>query len=120
MSLEDIRKKVLDTIDSCYMVEKGKVYEFKVMLIKGKKDVSDIQVDKIERAFFLGFENPHCKKIWKPDYAQPVIVVTGIEANGRLTLSDYSKGGYDVPNQWFTIKGDFFLSQEEAERFANA
>ena len=119
MNLEDIRKKVLDEVNSCFYVKNGKVHEFKVMFIEGKKDVSKIQKNGSEKAFFLGFENPQCKALWKPDYAQPVIVVTGMDGNGKLTLSNFSRGGYDVPNAWFTIKGDFFLSQEEAERFAN-
>ena len=120
MKLEDIRKKVLEEVTSCYLVENGEIYKFKVMLYENNKDVSKIQTNRDEKAFFLGFENPHNEKIWKPDYAQPVIVVTGIEGNGRLSLSDFSKGGFDVPNAWFTIKGDFFLDEESAKRFANS
>ena len=120
MKLEDIRKKVLEEVTSCYLVENGEIYKFKVMLYENNKDVSEIQTNGDEKAFFLGFENPYNEKIWKPYYAQPVIVVTSIEGNGRLTLSNFSKGGYDVPNAWFTIKGDFFLDEESAKRFANS
>jgi hypothetical protein len=121
MKLEDIRKKVLEEVTSCYLVKCGKIYEFKIAFIKGKKDVSPIQTSPDgEKAFFLGFENPQNKKIWKLDYAQPVIVVTSIEGNGRLSLSKFSKGGFDIPNAWFTIKGDFFLDEESAKRFANS
>ena len=120
MKLEDIRKKVLEEVTSCYLVKNGEIYKFKVMLYENNKDVSEIQTNRDEKAFFLGFENPQNKKIWKPDYAQPVIVVTSIEGNGRLSLSNFSKGGFDVPNAWFTIKGDFFLDEESAKRFANS
>ncbi len=119
MKLEDIRKKVLEEVTSCYLVKCGNIYEFKIAFIEGKKDVSEIQTNRDEKAFFLGFENPHNEKIWKPYYAQPVIVVTSIEGNGRLSLSNFSKGGFDVPNAWFTIKGDFFLDEESAKRFVN-
>ena len=121
MELKDLREKVISTIESCYMVEKGSVYELKVTVYKqgekSEKDVSEIQTNEGEDAFFLGFDNPGNKEIWKPDYAQPVIVVIGIEDNGKLKLSNFSKGGFDVPNAWFTTKGDFFLSKEEADSF---
>lgn len=120
MELKDLREKIASkSINSCFMVERGNVYEFKIALIKGKKDVSPIQTSPDgEMAFFVGFENPGDKTIWNPDYAQPVIVVTGInENNGKLSLAKFSKGGYDVPGAWFTIKGDFFLSRYSAEEF---
>ena len=122
MKLEDLRKKIASkSISSCFMVKRGNIYEFKIAFIKGKKDVSPIQTSPDgEKAIFLGFENPQNKKIWKPYYAQPVIVVTGIEGNGRLSLSKFSKGGFDIPNAWFTINGDFFLDEESAKRFANS
>lgn len=122
MKLEDLREKIASkSISSCFMVKRGNIYEFKIAFIKGKKDVSPIQTSPDgEKAFFLGFENPQNKKIWKPDYAQPVIVVASIEGNGRLSLSNFSKGGFDIPNAWFTIKGDFFLDEESAKRFANS
>jgi hypothetical protein len=122
MELKELREKIASkSISSCFMVERGSIYEFKIALIKGKKDVSSIQTSPDgEKGFFVGFENPDNKKIWHPDYAQPVIVVTGIdEKNEKLSLAKFSKGGYDVPNAWFTIKGDFFLSRHSAEEFIN-
>ena len=122
MELKDLRKKIASkSISSCFMVERGNIYEFKIAFIEGKKDVSPIQTSPDgEKGFFVGFENPGDKTIWQPDYAQPVIVVTGInEKNGKLSLAKFSKGGYDVPNAWFTIKGDFFLTKNSAEEFIN-
>lgn len=122
MELKDLRKKITSkSISSCFMVERDNIYEFKIAFIEGKKDVSLIRTSPDwEKAFFVGFENPGDKTIWHPDYAQPVIVVTGInEKNGKLSLAKFSKGGYDVPNAWFTIKGDFFLTRNSAEEFIN-
>ena len=122
MELKDLREKIASkSISSCFMVERGNVYEFKIAFIKGKKDVSPIQTSPDgEKAFFVGFENPGDATIWHPNYAQPVIVVIGInEKNGKLSLAKFSKGGYDVPNAWFTIKGDFFLTKCSAEKFIN-
>ena len=122
MELKDLREKIASkSISSCFMVERGNIYEFKIAFIKGKKDVSPIQTSPDgEKGFFVGFENPGDETIWHPNYAQPVIVVTGInEKNGKLSLAKFSKGGYDVPNAWFTIKGDFFLTKNSAEDFIN-
>jgi len=122
MELKDLRKKIASkSISSCFIVERGNIYEFKIAFIEGKKDVSPIQTSPDgEIAFFVGFENPGDATIWQPNYAQPVIVVTGInEKNGKLSLAKFSKGGYDVPNAWFTIKGDFFLSEHSAKEFIN-
>ena len=122
MKLEDLRKKIASkSISSCFMAKRGNIHEFKIAFIKGEKDVSRIQTSPDgEKGFFVGFENPGDKAIWKPDYAQPVIVVTGIdEKNEKLSLAKFSKGGFDVPNAWFTIKGDFFLSRHSAEEFIN-
>jgi len=122
MKLKDLREKIASkSISSCFMVERGNIYEFKIAFIKGKKDVSPIQTSPDgEEGFFVGFENPGDETIWHPNYAQPVIVVTGInEKNGKLSLAKFSKGGYDIPNAWFTIKGDFFLSEHSAEGFIN-
>ena len=122
MELKDLRKKIASkSISSCFMVERGNIYEFKIAFIEGKKDVSPIQTSPDgEKGFFVGFENPGDETIWQPYYAQPVIVVTGInEKNGKLSLAKFSKGGYDVPNAWFTIKGDFFLTKNSAEEFIN-
>ena len=122
MELKELRKKIASkSISSCFMVKRGNIHEFKIAFIKGEKDVSRIQTSPDgEKGFFVGFENPGDKAIWKPDYAQPVIVVTGIdEKNEKLSLAKFSKGGFDVPNAWFTIKGDFFLSRHSAEEFIN-
>lgn len=122
MELKELRKKIASkSISSCFMVKRGNIHEFKIAFIKGEKDVSRIQTSPDgEKGFFVGFENPGDKAIWKPDYAQPVIVVTGIdEKNEKLSLARFSKGGFDVPNAWFTIKGDFFLSRHNAEEFIN-
>ena len=122
MELKDLREKIASkSISSCFMVERGNIYEFKITFDNGKKDVSPIQISPDgEKGFFVGFENPGDETIWHPNYAQPVIVVTGInEKNGKLSLATFSKGGYDVPGAWFTIKGDFFLSRHSAEEFIN-
>jgi len=122
MELTELRKKIASkSISSCFMVERGNIYEFKIAFIEGKKDVSPIQTSPDgEKGFFVGFKNPGDKTIWYPDYAQPVIVVTGINENdGKLSLAKFSKAGYDVPNAWFTIKGDFFLSEHNAKKFIN-
>ena len=122
MELKELRKKIVSkSISSCFMVKRGNIYEFKIAFIEGKKDVSPIQTSPDgEKGFFVGFENPGDATIWHPNYAQPVIVVTGInEKNGKLSLATFSKGGYDVPGAWFTIKGDFFLSEDSAKEFIN-
>jgi hypothetical protein len=122
MELKELREKIASkSISSCFMVEHGNIYEFKIAFIEGKKDVSPIQTSPDgEKGFFVGFENPGDATIWHPNYAQPVIVVTGInEKNGKLSLATFSKGGYDVPNAWFTIRGDFFLSEHSAKEFIN-
>ena len=122
MELKELREKIASkSISSCFMVERGNIYKFKIAFIEGKKDVSPIQTSPDgEKGFFVGFENPGDATIWHPNYAQPVIVVTGInEKNGKLSLATFSKGGYDVPNAWFTIKGDFFLSEHSAKEFIN-
>ena len=122
MELTELRKKIASkSISSCFMVKCGNIYEFKIAFIEGKKDVSPIQTSPDgEKGFFVGFKNPGDKTIWYPDYAQPVIVVTGINENdGKLSLAKFSKAGYDVPNAWFTIKGDFFLTKCSAEKFIN-
>ena len=123
MELKDLRKKFVDEISSCFMVEKGNIYEFNIFMAKNsnEKDISEIQKNpkNKEKSIFVGLENPNNKKIWKPCYAQPVIVINGIENNGKLILSDFKKGGYDVPNAWFTIEGNFFLTKEDAELYLN-
>ena len=122
MELKELRKKIVSkSTSSCFRVNRGNIYEFKIAFIEGKKDVSPIQTSPDgEKGFFVGFENPGDATIWLPNYAQPVIVVTGInEKNGKLSLATFSKGGYDVPGAWFTIKGDFFLSEDSAEEFIN-
>lgn len=122
MKLKELREKIASkSISSCFMVKRGNIYEFKIAFIKGEKDVSPIQTSPDgEKGVFVGFENLGDKTIWKPDYAQPVIVVTGInENNGKLSLATFSKGGYDLPGAWFTIKGDFFLSEDSAKEFIN-
>ena len=122
MELTELREKIAsNSISLCFMVERGNIYEFKIAFIEGKKDVSPIQTSPDEeKAFFVGFENPGDETIWQPDYAQPVIVVNGInEKDGKLSLSGFSKGGYDLPGAWFTIKGDFFLSEHSAKEFIN-
>ena len=122
MELKELRKKIVSkSTSSCFRVNRGNIYEFKIAFIEGKKDVSPIQTSPDgEKGFFVGFENPGDKTIWLPDYAQPVIVVTGInENNGKLSLAKFSKAGYDVPDAWFTIKGDFFLTKNGAEEFIN-
>ena len=122
MELTSLQKKfAAKEISSCFMVKRSSIYEFKIAFIKGKKDVSPIQTSPDgEKGFFVGFENPGDATIWHPNYAQPVIVVTDInEKNGKLSLATFSKGGYDVPGAWFTIKGDFFLSEGSAKEFIN-
>jgi len=119
MKLEDLRKKIASkSISSCFMVERGKIYEFKIALIKGEKSISSIYTGE-PRSFSVGLENPHNKEIWKPDYATPFIDVMGIDDNGKLILTDYKQAGFDAPGVWFTINGDFFLSRHNAEEFIN-
>jgi len=120
MELEVLRQKFIDEISSCFMAEKGNIYEFKIFMVNSsEKDISEIKENpkNKEMAFFVGLENPNDKKIWYPCYAQPVIVVNGIENNGKLILADFKKGGYDVPDAWFTIEGNFFLTKEDAELY---
>lgn len=120
MELEKLRKKIASkSISSCFMVKRGNVYEFKIALIEGKKSISGIYAAEEPHSFSVGLENPHNKKIWKPDYAMPFIDIMGIDDNGKLVLTDYKQAGYDVPNAWFTIKGDFFLSKNDAEKRNN-
>ena len=121
MDLKKLNETVLEKIGSCFMVKDNQIHEFKIAIFKGEKDDTKIQTDRDgEKAFFVGFDNPNEKKVWKPDYAQPVIVVIGIDdGNGKLSLSEYSKGGFDVPGAWFTIKGDFFLTMDSAKEYAD-
>ena len=45
MELKDLRKKIASkSISSCFMVERGNIYEFKIAFIEGKKDVIPIEV----------------------------------------------------------------------------
>jgi hypothetical protein len=118
MELKDLREKIFKDVDSCFMVKDNEVHEFKIALIKGEKSISGIYAEE-PHSFSVGLENPHNKKIWKPDYAMPFIDIMGIDDNGELALTDYKQAGYDVPNAWFTIKGDFFLTKCSAEKFIN-
>ena len=118
MELKDLREKIFKDVDSCFMVKDNEVYEFKVLKNEGKKSISDIYTEE-PHSFTIGLENPHNKEIWKPGYAMPFIDVMGIDDNGKLILTDYSQAGFDVPNAWFTIKGDFFLSEHSAKKFIN-
>jgi hypothetical protein len=49
----------------------------------------------------------------------PFIDIMGIDDNEKLILTDYNQAGYDVPNAWFTIRGDFLLSEHSAKEFIN-
>jgi len=119
MELKELREKIASkSISSCFMVERGNIYEFKIALIKGEKSISNIYTEE-PQSFSVGLENPHNKKIWKPDYAMPFIDIMGIDDNGKLVLTDYKQAGYDLPGAWFTIKGDFFLTKCNAEKFIN-
>lgn len=118
MELKDLREKIFKDVDSCFMVKDNEVYEFKIALIKGEKSISGIYTEE-PHSFSVGLENPRNKKVWKPDYAMPFIDIMGIDDNGKLVLTDYKQAGYDVPNAWFTIKGDFFLTKNNAEKFIN-
>jgi len=119
MELKDLRKKIASkSISSCFMVERGNIYEFKIAFVKGKKSISSIYTEE-PHSFSVGLESPHNKKIWKPDYAMPFIDIMGIDDNGKLVLTDYKQAGYDLPGAWFTIKGDFFLSEYSAKEFIN-
>ena len=35
----------------------------------------------------------------------------GIDENGKLILTDFKKGGFDVPGAWITIHGDIYLTK---------
>ena len=121
MELDYLRNDFLTNVESCYMVKNGKPYKLTITNLKnGVKDISDVQEnpdDNSEKVFVVGFNNPHNKTLFKPHYAQPVIIVTGINNDGKLILSSFSKGGYDVPGNWMSIKGDFFISRERALEF---
>ena len=119
MELKELREKIASrSISSCFMVKRGNIYEFKIAFIKGEKSISGIYAEE-PQSFSVGLENPHNKEIWKPDYAMPFIDIMGIDDNEKLILTDYKQAGFDVPNAWFTIKGDFFLSRGGAEKFIN-
>ena len=121
MELDYLRNDFLTNVESCYMVKNGKPYKLTITNLKnGEKDVSRIQDtpgENSEKAFIVGFNNPHNKTLFKPHYAQPVIIVTGTNSDGKLILSSFSKGGYDVPGNWMSIEGDFFISRERALEF---
>jgi len=118
MDLKELRKKVLNDVTHCYLMKGSKIYELDIRVFKKEKDVSDIYETE-PYSFTIGFENPNNKKIFKPDYAIPFIDVMGIDDNGKLILTDYTKGGFDVPNAPMTIQGDFFLTREDAEKAIN-
>lgn len=115
MTLEELRNHVANNITHCYLVKKSEIYKLKIGTIQGKKDVSSIYASE-PCSFTIGFENPNNKSIWKPSYSIPFIDVMGINDNGKLILTDYKKGGYDLPNTSMTLHGDIFLTKEDAKK----
>jgi hypothetical protein len=116
MNLEELRKRILSDVTHCYLVSGSKIYKLEIRMLKGGKDVSEIYKTE-PYSFTVGFKNPNIKKIFKPYYAIPFIDVMGMDDNGKLILTDYTQGGYDLPNRPMTIHGDFFLTRENAEDF---
>ena len=118
MNLEELRQHVLDNVKHCYLVKNSKVYKLNILICKDRnkdvKDVSDIYEEK-PRSFTIGFKNPNNKGIWKPYYSIPFIDVMGINDNGKLILTDYKKGGYDLPNTSMTLHGDIYLTEKQAK-----
>ena len=115
MNLEKLRQHVLDNVEHCYLVKNSKVYELNILICKdGNKDVSSIYEEK-PRSFTIAFKNPSNKVIFKPFYAIPFIDVMGIDKNGKLILTDYQKGGFDVPGVSMTIHGDIYLTEKQAK-----
>ena len=112
MDLKELRKKVLNDVTHCYLIKESKIYELEI------KNVSNIYETE-PYSFTIGFKNPHDKNVFRPYYAIPFIDVMGIDNNGKLILTDYTKGGFDVPNAVMTIQGDFFLTKEDAEKAVN-
>jgi hypothetical protein len=116
MNLEELRQHVLDNVEHCYLAKNSKVYELNILICKdGNKDVSDIYTSE-PCSFTIGFKNPNNKGIWKPSYSIPFIDVMGIDDNGKLILTDYKKGGYDLPNTSMTLHGDIFLTKEDTKK----
>lgn len=115
MNLEELRQHVLDNVEHCYLVKNSKVYKLNILICKdGNKDVSDIFEEK-PRSFTIAFKNPSSKAIFKPSYALPFIDVMGIDENGKLILTDYRRGGFDVPSAFMTIHGDIYLTEKQAK-----
>ena len=115
MILEELRNHVANNITHCYLVKKSEIYKLEIGTIQGKKDVSSIYTSE-PCSFTIGFKNPNNKGIWKPSYSIPFIDVMGINDNGKLILTDYKKGGYDLPNTSMTLHGDIFLTKEDAKK----
>ena len=126
MKLEELQAKFKQNPPTFYKVEDDKVIEYKTLIhkefkVKGKMeknvpDVSDIDTSGI--AFTIGFSKP---KGWKPNYALPFISIAGIdEKNCKLILEEPKRrGGYDLPNAWFWVDGDFFTTKEAAQQQAD-
>ena len=108
MTLEELRNHVANNITHCYLVKKSEIYKLEIGTIQGKKDVSSIYTSE-PCSFTIGFKNPNNKGIWKPSYSIPFIDVMGINDNGKLILTDYKKGGYDLLNTSMTLHGDIFV-----------
>ena len=121
MKLEELQAKFRQNPPTFYKVGNDKVIEYKTFIhkqikVNGKleKNFPDVsEVDK-SKAFTVGFSKPNG---WKPNYALPFISITGIdEKNNKLILEKPKEtGGYDLPNTWFWIDGDFYTTKEAAQ-----
>jgi hypothetical protein len=43
----------------------------------------------------------------------------GIDENGKLILTDFEQGAWDVLGRFMTVHGDIFISKETAKTFLN-
>ena len=115
MILKELRKKVIEEITHCYLLKDSEIYELEIKMCTDGKVVTKISKERQE-SFVICFNNPNDKRVFQPHYANPFIDVMGIDENGKLILTDFRKGGFDIPSAYMTIQGDFFLTREDAEK----
>ena len=119
MNLQELQNHLKIATPALYRVENGKVIKYEILVHKkGKKKTADVSDIAKDGTFSVAFSKP---SNWKPDYALPFISVMGLdEKTGKLKVEKSErKGGYDLPGRFFWEDGDFFLSEENANRFIN-
>ena len=126
MKLKELQAKFKQNPPTFYKVENDKVIEYNTFIhkqfkVNGKieKNVPDIsEIEKSGIAFTIGFSKPNG---WKPNYALPFISITGIdEKENKLLIETPTKtGGYDLPNAWFWVYGNFYTTKEAAQEQAS-